>query len=563
MDYKCFCMKKFINLKNVFFQMRLNILVSGKGGQGVNECASILGSTLTSLGYYCFMYRDYESRIEGGHIFNILTVSDDSIQSCDWSIDIFVAMHMHSISFHKKNVVKQGVILTSESLKYDSYLEKQSFQPKAGNMFYAAAVLKVLGVGKEALIDTIGKSFKPGPMVEENKKAVELGYGLPKQGNLLGKMKKTKEKLYFFQGSDGIGMGAIASGLDVYLGYPMTPSTVLMHYLIEKQIQENIFVYYMDSEVSAINAALGASYTGAKVMTGTSGGGYDLMTEGVSFQGMAEIPLVIMLGQRAGPATGLPTFAMQADLHLALKSSHGEFPRVVVAPSTSEDAISLTNQAFYLAHKWRIVSIVLADKNTLENKYTITTLPKIIPVVSSLSSVAKKALFDNYKITPSGTSPMGVPGKVLVKASSHEHDESGLTIEDAASAKAMFDKRMRKIQGIEKDISKFPMVKLYGNPRGKKLVITWGSNLGAWVDLARENKTLKIMQILYMQPFPSLIVKKEIKKASKVYVSELNYTGQLADLIAEKTGILISAKQRILKYDGRPFTPSEIKKRLK
>lgn len=542
--------------------MRINILVAGKGGLGVNECSSILGEALSMAGYYCFMYREYESRIEGGHIFNILTVSDEPIQSYDSEIDILVVMDMRVLKYHEKDMKKNGVIITEDFLKFDELMVKNNFDKKVGNMIFASAILKVLGLDKDVLIKAIDNSFT-GKIAEEDKRAVGIGYEILDKGEFLDGMNPVKKKLYFVSGNEGVGMGAIASGLDIYLGYPMTPATTVMHYLTSKQVKENIFVYYVESEVAAINAVIGASFAGARAMTGTSGGGYDLMSEGISFQGIAELPLIVFLGQRSGPGTGIPTYNMQADLNIALKSSHGEFPRVVIAPGDALECIEATNQAFYLAHKYRTVGIILSDKNVGENRYCFSEIPMIVEVPRNISlENPNGGLFENYKITNSGVSPAGMPGRMLVKVDSQEHDEQGLTIEDGGIAKKMFEKRMKKMQGIEKDARKFNMVKFYGNMNGKKLIITWGSNKGAILDYLKNDKDAKMMQILYMSPFPTESVKKEIEKAREVFVSELNYFGQLADLIAEKTGIFIPRENRILKYDGRAFTPGEITERM-
>src|SRR3989344_1880263 len=257
--------------------------------------------------------------------------------------------------------------------------------------------------------------------------------------------------------------------------------------------------------------ALGASFAGAKVMIASSGGGYDLMTEAMSFQGMSEIPLTVYLGSRGGPSTGLPTYTMQPDLDLALRSGHGEFPRVVIAPGNPKETLEKTNEAIYLSQKFGVLSILLSDKHLAECEF-------------SFSGKINKPL--NISIN------RNLPGgKEVVKASGYEHDEHGLTTEDAELTKKNAEKRVEKYNKIKQECKKFEMIKIHGKKDSKNLIIGWGSTRGAILD-AINGLDLKFLQVLYMKPLSDRI-KPEIEKAKKVILIEQNVTGQLGRLIRE------------------------------
>jgi 2-oxoglutarate ferredoxin oxidoreductase subunit alpha len=538
--------------------MKINILLGGEAGQGVNEIATIIGEIFVEEGFFVFNYRDYPSLITGGHNFNILSVSDEKINSHDNELDIVVALKDNVIDLHSHELKKNCVIIGKGNIiDADKIIQENNLNKKTRNILFASALLKLLGIEIELLIDKLKEKFKGKEILEDDIKAAQLGFNsVSEKITLLPKTKK--KKLSFMSGTEGIVLGAINSGIDIYLAYPMTPATPVLHGLASKQMEKNFLVFQPENEIAVINAALGASFTGARVMVGTSGGGFDLMTEAMSMQGMSEIPLVVYLAQRPGPGTGIPTYTMQADLNAALYSAHGEFPRVVIASGDALECIEKTNEAFYLAEKYRTLSIILADKHVAESYYTFTEKAKLIKIPKKIGR--SSGIFKNYEITRDGNSLRSVPGMSIVKSTSYEHDEYGFTTEDAALAKKMFDKRLRKWESIEKEVRKFEMFKLHGKSDSRNLVIGWGSTKGAILD-SISNLDIKFLQILYLKPFPDEIIS-EIKKAEKIIVVENNATGLLAQLITQRTGFVIEKHNRILKYDSRPFTPNELRKIL-
>lgn len=517
-------------IQRIIKPMRLNILIGGKAGQGINKVSEIVSRILVDYGYFTFNYRDYPSLIRGGHNFNILSISDERVGSIETKIDVIIALDEKTQTIHKNELRNNGVIIGFE--------EFESLGRNL-NIALAGALIKILGIDKEILIKEIEEQFHS----KEANQAAEKGYESKKSKFNL---KKLNNKVSIMSGSKAVSNGAISSGIDLFLAYPMTPATNIMHELAQNQIENNMMVFQPENEIAVVNNALGASFAGARVMIGTAGGGYDLMTEGLSFQGMSEIPLVCYLCARPGPGTGVPTYTSQADLDVALRGGHGEFPRVVIAPGDPIECVEKTNEAFYLSEEFNCLSIILSDKQLAESEFSSDRKPnKTIQI-----KINRK-----------------VPGNEIVKATSYEHDNHGNTVEEADLTKLNAENRIKKYEKIKKECTKFQMIKKYGNPKSKNLVIFWGSTKGAVLDsldsIDKSIKTgkgnYKALQVLYLKPM-SEEIKKEIENADKVILIENNSTGQLGRLIREKTGIKI--ENRILKYDGRAFNSDELKEEI-
>ncbi len=500
-------------------QMRLNILMGGQAGQGINAVSGIVSSVLCSQGYFTFNYRDYPSLIRGGHNFNILSISDEKIGSHESKLDGIVAMDENTIVKHKNELKKGGFVIDFKGFENLG---------RNLNIALAGALIKVLGTDKQVLIEAIQKQFNTSEALD----AAEKGFN---SQNKKFELKKLNSKLSIMTGSQAVAQGAINSGINLYLGYPMTPATPVLQELAGQEGKYGYMVFQPENEIAVINAGLGASFAGARAMVGSSGGGFDLMTEALSLQGQSEVPLVVYLASRPGPGTGLPTDTSQSDLNVALRAGHGEFPRVIVAPGDPIEAIEKTNEAFYLSEKFGALSIILSDKHLAEGEFSFGTQPK-----KPLKVEVKRK----------------VPGEAIVKVSSYEHDEFGNTMETAEMAQKNADNRIKKYQQIKKEVLKFEMIKIHGNKKSKNLIIGWGSTKGAILDAIR-GLDYKFLQVLYMKPLSNEI-KKEIQSAKKVILIENNLTGQLGRLIREKTGL--SIKNRILKYNGKPFLSDELKK---
>jgi 2-oxoglutarate ferredoxin oxidoreductase subunit alpha len=489
--------------------MKYNILFGGKAGQGANILTNLLGKILIKKGYCVFYSRDYQSLIRGGHNFNVLSFSDKPIFSNDSKIDFLVSLDDETTKIHKKNLNKNGKI----------------FSGNEQNIYYLGQLFKIFGIEFKLLEDELKEldNFK------ENLKNAKKGYEGEKERI---KLKNLKNKINLFQnGIQGISDGAIDSGLDIYYAYPMTPTTPLLNELAEKQKEKNIFVMELENEIAVINAGLGSVMTGAKVMVGTSGGGFDLMTEGLSMAGMAEIPLVIILGQRPGPGTGVPTYNLQGDLNVAKHGGHGDFNKIILAPGDAVESQELTNQGFYFSQKYKIPAIIITDKHLAESYYSSIKKPL-------LKKIEKSTKFGRYN--------------------SYEKDESGNSTENVEIIIKNTNRRLKIKKELEKEAKKFKQYEVYGDKNSKNGIVFWGSTKGAILDAIKDTK-LFALQIKYIEPFPKE-VEKFLKNKNLILV-ENNATGQLGNLIKEKTGIEI--KNKILKYDARPFLADELKEEIR
>ncbi len=539
--------------------MELSIIVGGRAGQGVAKAAEVLGRAFVRRGFYVFNYRDYPSLIQGGHNFNVLHVSDSPVYSHEFDgADVIIAFDRKTVDIHRPGSPGAKVVaLKSVYPEADLALPDEPVREAGArytNTYLLSAAWKLLGGDWETLRETVAKELKG----DVNLRLAEAGYNAVGQGGSMGKGEA--ENVLFMTGNEAIGAGAIAAGIDLYIAYPMTPATPVLHYLAARQREFDYAVLQLENEIAVINAALGASYAGAMTMVGTSGGGFALMTEAMSLQGMSEVPLVVYLAQRSAPSTGIPTYTAQGDLKFAVNAGHGEFPRVVVAPGDPKEAFERTVEAFYLAYKYRVLSIIVGDKHLGESHYTVSPPA---PRVKADRFIVENPGEDyrNYKITETGVSPRAVPGTTdhAVRATSYEHDEDGYTTEEGEWAVKMNDKRWRKFKYLKEEVfSSLQPISVYGE--GENVIVGWGSTKGAILDALKRLDGWKFVQVSYIVPFPAEQFKEAVDGAKRIVLVENNVTGLLGQIIAENTGIII--EEKILRYDARPFTPSYILRRL-
>ena len=371
-------------------------------------------------------------------------------------------------------------------------------------------------------------------------------------------------------GNNAIALGAIAGGLDFYSAYPMTPATSIMTYLSKHQKDVDIVVDQAEDEISAINFAIGASYAGARAMTGSSGGGFSLMVESLGLAGIAEIPLVVVDSQRPGPATGLPTRTEQSDLSFILSASHGEFPRIVLSVRNAEDAFNQTVKALNIADKYQTVVFLLTDQYTADSNITIPMYDlskvKIERHVASEKDIASDEVYKRYKVTENGISPRLIPGSVKGQVAiidSDEHTEEGHITEESEVRISQMEKRFRKISSIIEDDLQEP--EYFGADSIDILLVGWGSTYGALRDAVKllNDSGIKTGALSFgdIYPLPQKKLKEYKEKAKKIINVEQNFTGQFGKLITQETGILMDYS--ILKYDGRQIIGSEIADKVK
>ncbi|MCS7164124.1 MAG: 2-oxoacid:acceptor oxidoreductase subunit alpha [Thermodesulfovibrio sp.] len=565
--------------------MDYSIKIGGEAGQGIQTIGDTLAHIFARAGYYVFTHQDYESRIRGGHNFYQIRISDRQITASRSSIDVLVALDLESINQHEKELSVQGHVL------YDSSYLKQRFDKPnfldipltelaltyGGNKIMAntvavGAVLGMLGMNPEIMYEMIRKTFKKkgDEIVQANLKSAEAGYKFAKEKCLTCSFMVSgfeKPKM-LITGNEAIGLGAIASGLQFYSAYPMTPSTGIFNFVAENAKDFGIVVEQAEDEIAAINMALGASFAGVRAMTGTSGGGFALMVEGISLAAMTETPIVIALAQRPGPATGLPTRTEQADLLFALFAGHGEFPKVIFAPGSPEQAFYLTNKAFDLAEKYQITAIILTDQYLADSQWSYLEFD-----LSKLKYEDYRLRGDNFRnlkeykrhlLTETGISPLGVPGDAnhLVVTDSDEHDEEGHIIEDAETRIKMVEKRLfKKLPFIKKEISP---PNLYGEGNPEIVLVCWGSTYGIVREVVDElSDKFRIAMLHFSEIYPFSEDKSWLnilQNAKLILNIEQNATSQFAKLIMMETGLEI--KKHINRFDGRPFTVDELKEKV-
>ncbi len=541
--------------------MNLNILVVGKAGDGIDFFSETLSNLIVYNGLYVFNYRDYQSLITGGTNFNVISIDKEKVFTYKKPYDIAIIFDSEHLSF-LKDLKKNGIVICDEKIKnllnknfkifpipIDEIIKKHKLTEKVKNIIFLGALAKVLGLKFNNLKD--GKFFKKN--IKENEIAFNNGY---KFGKRVFKLPTRNKKIFYFNGNAAIAYALKLAGIYAYYAYPMTPSTRLLYELAKT----DVFTFQFENEIAVINAALGTSLCGKKVAVGTSGGGFDLMTEALSFSGMAELPIVIYVGMRYGPSTGAPTYSSQADLKCLINSGHGEFARVVLSfdfNSVFKQVIDAVN----IAYEYRIPVILCIDKNFVESGFSCDEKE-----IKEAEAYAKKCLEkekrkrkDNFdgivKTYPFDQpfSPLPQLGKDIFKINSYEHDEFGFERDDVDTLSKMSERRKKRIEEIEKIGKKG--YKIYGNKNARDVLIAYGSVANSLIQFVKNNKKYKLISLNFLYPLPSL----PIKNNDRVYVIDDSITCELADIL-EKS---IKIKRKITKTDGRLWDIEEIEKRLK
>ncbi|MHB8844770.1 MAG: 2-oxoacid:acceptor oxidoreductase subunit alpha [Nitrospirota bacterium] len=570
--------------------MDYTIKIGGEAGQGIQTIGDTLGHVFARAGFHVFTDQDYESRVRGGHNYYQVRLADRPAMAPRGSVDILVALDRESIRLHEQELSSRGQII------YDAGALKEKHDTPAfldipferlavehgGNRIMAntvatGAVLGMLGMDLGILLGIIDETFKRkgDAVVTANRNAALAGFDHAVKACLKCKFSaaagENAKPRMLVGGAEAIALGALASGVKFYSAYPMTPSTGIMNYLAGKEKEYGIVVEQAEDEIAAMNMAIGASFAGVRAMTATSGGGFALMVEGLSLAAMTETPIVIGLGMRPGPATGLPTKTEQADLHMALHAGHGEFPRFLFAPGTPEQAFFLTNKAFDLAEKYQVPAFVLFDTYLSDTQWTYQGFDtgRLRTGEHRLRGEAFRKLerYDRHAFTESGVSPLGVPGdaKHLVVTDSDEHTEDGHITEDAAIRIAMTEKRLfAKMAGMHGEIAP-PF--LYGDHDPEIVIVCWGSLYGLVREALDEmtgGARIAMLHFSELYPFPgtaSFDYLALLEAAKLTICVEQNATGQFARLMRTETGYQFGA--HLHKFDGRPFTVESLVGHLK
>lgn len=580
--------------------MKINefsLMIAGEAGDGIASAGTQFAKACMRGGLYVFGTNDYQSTIRGGHNFNIVRVDHDTIYSQTDFLDLLIALNTESITKHINELVPGGLIIfDNDEISLDSELfnvKNLNFCPIplrkiVLNELKGPLVMRnAVALGASfALVDyylvllegVLRDSFKM-EIAESNIKAAQRGYQYIKDNFKLEfqcrltKKEKLRKQQIFLNGNDAVGLGALRAGCKFWASYPMTPSSGLQTFMAENDRKLSFLFIQPEGEIAAINMVAGASFTGVRAMTATSGGGFCLMSECLGMLGATETPAVIYMGQRTGPSTGLPTYTSQADLRFVMHASQGEFPRVIIAPGDTEECFYEVMRAFNWAEKYQLPVILLVDKYLVESQISMEPFDLDRVKIDRGNLVDGKfegeTEYKRYRFTESGISQRVLPltGGAIVRANADEHNEFGYTSEDAEITAKMIDKRIRKLEYLAKELSEnnVETTKFYGPREAKTTIVSWGSTKGpireAMKLLSKENIAVNYLQIIYLLPFPTEQIEKIFKETKKTIIVEGNKTSQLSGLIRQY--MLRDVDHKILRYDGRPFNPIDLSEKIK
>jgi len=524
-------------------------------------------------------------------------VDTEDVHSQRDDIDLLIALNAETVMLHKDELVPGGgIIYDKDDIDLDTeklgredlklypvplrkiVREELKEQNIMRNTVALGASVALLDYDLNPLEEVLKDTFK-AEVAESNIKAAIRGNRYFKEnfendfGYRLRITKSLGKRRIFPSGNETIGLGAIQAGCKFYAAYPMTPSTGVLHFLAANERESEMIVIQPEGEIAAINMAAGAAFAGARAMTATSGGGFCLMSEGLGMTGMTETPVVIMVAERPGPSTGLPTYSGQGDLRFVIHASQGEFPRIVIAPGDIEECFYETVRAFNWAEKYQTPVILLTDKYLVESQRSVEPF-NVNQVKIERGDLTKgeyegEELYKRHKFTATGISSRALPltKGAIVRTNADEHDELGYTSEDPDVATRMNDKRMRKLSQFAEELEErnTETTKFYGPEEAEATIVSWGSTKGpireAMKLLKQEGITVNYLQVLYLVPFPKNRTEEALNQAKKSIVIESNKTSQLSSLIREH--LLRDVDHKILKYDGRPFNPRSLAEKIK
>jgi 2-oxoglutarate ferredoxin oxidoreductase subunit alpha len=572
---------------------QLSWKIGGQQGEGVESTDRIFSTALNRLGYYLYGYRHFSSRIKGGHTNNKIRISTKPIRAISDDLDILVAFDQETIDLNCRELRPGGVVVADSKFNptvpdgLNVRLFPVPFTQIADelgtslykNMVASGASWALLGLPLEVFNKAVEEEYgrKGQAVVQKNVEAVKRGsdYVLQLAGGPLPDFQLEpsdgKAKLFMI-GNDAIGLGCVAAGCRFMAAYPITPASEIMEYLIKKLPKFGGTVIQTEDEIAAINMAIGANYAGVRTLTASAGPGLSLMVEAIGLAGMTEQPVVIVDTQRGGPSTGLPTKQEQSDIFALIYGTHGEIPKIVLAPSTIEECFYDMIEAFNLSEQFQCPVIIVTDLQLSLGKQTAEELDfNRIQIqrgklqTGDLPQLEENVLFKRYGFSEDGVSQRVLPGAKngIHHVTGVEHDEVGRPSENSLNRKKMMDKRLGKLNHVKVTN---PIIVDAPHDTPDLLIIDMNS-LGGTIDEARGRLTkdgikTNHITVRLLHPFPSAEMEPYIRKAKRVVVVENNATGQLANLIKLNVGFFDKI-DNILKYDGNPFLPHEIHSKCK
>jgi 2-oxoglutarate ferredoxin oxidoreductase subunit alpha len=564
------------------------IMIGGQGGDGTLTVVNLLGRAFRNQGYHIYDSRNVLSRIRGGHADGVIRASTHERYCIGDCIDILVAFDEEAVEVGQSELSKDAIILFDNSrgsLKeqvqtggveiYSCPLANLASRELRKNIFKNTIAFAILGrlIGLEdSLLEKILRARyerRGKEALDANLKAFSIGLDWATQ-NLKGpalqlKPAESASNRILATGNEAVGFGFLAAGGRFFVGYPITPATDIMEWLAPRLPKFGGVVKQAEDELSVINMGIGAAYAGARTMVATSGPGQSLMTEGIGHAGEAEIPIVVVECQRVGPSTGEPTKNEQSDVNHVVYASHGEFPRLVIAPGNASECFYMTADALNLAERYQLPVFLLMDQALCQNSESVPTFDlKAIKIdrgkLLSQEEIEKIPVFKRYAITQDGISPRSIPSLEggQSQVTGNEHNEFGLVSTDKMNRARIMHKRMKKIELAMDDL---PKGVNFGPAEAKIGIIGFGSNYGPILESLEqlEARGIKVRFHQIRTIFPLLVddIEEFAANIDTIFVVENNYEGQLAAMIKSK----IREKERlrsITKFDGSSFKPSEI-----
>lgn len=561
--------------------------IGGAAGQGVATPGDIFAKIFSRRGLHLNAYNAYQSIIRGGHTFLTIRTGPDPVTNMGDTLELLIPLNQDTMDRHlsllraggaciynadtiKPGTAAEGVQLCALPV---SQLADITRNKVAQNTLAMGAALSMMGIGFQSLEQVIREQFgkKAESVAEENITVARAGYDYATQHfqPFANPLPMADTKYAVLSGNTALAMGGAAAGVKFYCAYPMSPSTGVLHWMAQHGRKAGIMVRQVEDEIGVVNMAIGAGQAGVRAMCATSGGGFALMSEGLGLAAMAEIPVVVIDCQRAGPSTGVPTKTEQGDLWQMLGAAFGDYPRVIAAPLDIGDCFTLMSEIWNVVDKFQVPGLVLCDLLLSEGRLSVD--PKVLnfaPPVDRGEMITQPnghgdGTYKRYLITDSGVSPRAIPGVpgYTHTVASDEHDEDGVLISDmytnAGKRRAMMEKRMRKEQGIAAAV---PPPVLQGPKDADVTLIGWGSTQGvieeAREQLAQQGIAANQLQIRWLVPLHGDAIVELLRNAKRTIIVENNYSGQFARYLRSETSFV--ADGHIRKYDGEPFMPHHI-----
>ncbi len=566
--------------------------IAGAAGDGIESAGEIVIKLCSRNGLHVFAFRGYQSVIRGGHVWYQIRISNDKLYHFGDTFDVLITLNKDGITEDIVWLKEGGIVIydpkkfeIKENEKVKNFLEykiplqdiarKYSTLPVMQNVVAIGAFTYLVGLPLSVLERVIEEIFKDKgkDVIETNIKVARAGFEYAQANfpKLALNFEISDKKRLVMTGNFALAYGAYVAGCKFYAAYPMTPASSILHWFAEHAKTCKTVVVQPEDEIAVINMVIGAAHAGVRAMCGTSGGGFSLMTEAIGLAGMTETPIVVVNSQRGGPSTGLPTKTEQADVFQVLGASQGDFPKVIIAPTSVKDCYYTAIEAFNIAERYQLPVIILLDLYLSERNETIDIEEIDLNVKIDRGWIVGeedfKGNYKRYMITENGVSPRALPGTPghMYVAASDEHDEKGHLVSDVLAGlpsmlkirRAMMEKRMRKLEYLIKEL---PPPKIYGDEEADLTIVSWGSTtytVREAIEMLKEKGIVaNALELKYLYPMHSDEISKILSKAKNTMIVESNYTSQVGRLIRMFTGINIENK--VLRYDGEPITPLDV-----